>query len=280
MNWIDEGALYSQIGLFLREDLGRGDITTQSIIVRNTRARARFVAGENMTVAGLEAAEEVFLSLDSQQQLEAFVSDGEPVEAGKVIARMVGFADVLISAERVALNLLQRLSGIATLTKKYVEAVEGTGAEIVDSRATTPGLRLLERYAVELGGGYNDRFGLDDGVVVTANHISILGGITAAVKNAQEKLGYLHRVRVEVSSENEMKEAMAAGADVFILDGMNPEEVKRLADVAKESVIVCSGQITPENVREYAEAGARLIRVEALTNAAPAMKISFNIQPY
>ena len=280
MNWIDEGALYSQIGLFLREDLGRGDITTQSIVARNTRARARFVAGEKMIVAGLEAAEEVFLTLDSQQQLEAFVADGEPVEAGKVIARMVGFADVLISAERVALNLLQRLSGIATLTNQFVTAVEGTGAQIVDSRATTPGLRLLERYAVELGGGYNDRFGLDDGVVVTANHISILGGVTAAVKSAQEKLGYLHRVRVEVSSESEMKEAMAAGADVFILDGMSPEEVKRLADVAKESVIVCSGQMTPENVRAYAEAGARLIRVDALTNAAPAMKISFNVQPY
>lgn len=280
MNWIDEGALYSQIGLFLREDLGRGDITTQSIIARNTRARARFVAGEKMIVAGLEAAEEVFLTLDSQQQLEAFAADGEEVEPGKVIARMVGFADVLLSAERVALNVLQRLSGIATLTNKFVRAVEGTGAQIVDTRATTPGLRLLERYAIELGGGYNDRFGLDDGVVVTANHISILGGVTAAVKSAQEKLGYLHRVRVEVASENEMKEAMAAGADVFILDGMNPEQVKRLAEIANESVIVCSGQITLENVRDYAQAGARLIRVEALTNAAPAMKISFNVQPF
>jgi len=280
MNWIDEGALYSQIGLFLREDLGRGDITTQSIVARNTRARARFVAGEKMIVAGLEAAEEVFLTLDSQQQLEAFVADGEPVEPGKVIARMIGFADVLISAERVALNLLQRLSGIATLTNQYVKAVEGTGAQIVDTRATTPGLRLLERYAVELGGGSNERFGLDDGVVVTANHISILGGVTAAVKTAQEKLGYLHRVRVEVSNENELKEAMDAGADVFILDGMSPEQVKVLAEIGKGSVIVCSGQITLENVREYAEAGAQLIRVEALTNAAPAMKISFRVQPF
>src|SRR5918992_6088821 len=210
MNWIDEGALYSQIGLFLREDLGRGDITTQSIITRNTRARARFVAGENMIVAGLEAAEEVFLTLDSQQQLEAFVSDGERVESGKVIARMVGFADVLISAERVALNLLQQLSGIATLTNNFVSAVEGTGAQIVDTRATTPGLRLLERYAVELGGGYNSRFGLDDGVVVTANHVSILGGVASAVKTAKEKLGYLHRVAVEVSSESDVKEAVTA----------------------------------------------------------------------
>jgi len=281
MNWIDEGALYSQIGLFLREDLGRGDITTQSLVARNTRARARFVAGEKMIVAGLEAAEEVFLTLDSQQQLEAFVSDGEQVEAGKVIARMVGFADVLISAERVALNLLQRLSGIATLTNQFVTAVEGTGAQIVDSRATTPGLRLLERYAVELGGGYNGRFGLDDGVMVTANHISILGSVGAAVKSAKEKLGYLHKVTADVANENEMKDAIAAGADVVMLNGMSADEVKRLVAVAQgAAVIECSGAITPQNVREYAEAGARLIRVEALTNAASAMKITFNVQSF
>jgi nicotinate-nucleotide pyrophosphorylase (carboxylating) len=284
MNWIDEGALYSQIGLYLREDLGRGDITTQSIIVRNTRARARFVAGENMIVAGLEAAEEVFLTLDSQQQLEAFVSDGEPVEAGKVIARMIGFADVLISAERVALNLMQRLSGIATLTNKYVKAVEGTGAQIIDTRATTPGLRLLERFAVELGGGYNSRFGLDDGVVVTSNHVSILGGVASAVKTAKEKLGYLHKVAVEVSAENEVREAVGAGADVIVIEGLEAAEFGRLAGIARElsgSVAVeCSGKITPENVREYAEAGAQLLRIEALTSAAAAADISFKVQPF
>jgi nicotinate-nucleotide pyrophosphorylase (carboxylating) len=281
MNWIDEGALYSQISLYLREDLGRGDITTQSIIARNTRARARFVAGENMIVAGLEAAEEVFLTLDSQQQLEAFVSDGEAVEAGKVIARMVGFADVLISAERVALNLLQRLSGIATLTNKYVKAVEGTGAQIVDTRATTPGLRLLERYAVELGGGYNSRFGLDDGVVVTSNHVSILGGVASAVKTAKEKLGYLHKVAVEVEVENEVREAVGAGADVLVIEAA---EFGRLAGIARELsssvAIECTGKITLENVREYAEAGAQLIRVEALTSAAAAADISFQVQPF
>ena len=281
MNWIDEGALYSQIALYLREDLGRGDITTQSIIARNTRARARFVAGENMIVAGLEAAEEVFLTLDSQQQLEAFVSDGEPVEAGKVIARMIGFADVLISAERVALNLLQRLSGIATLTNKYVKAVEGTGAQIADTRATTPGLRLLERYAVELGGGYNSRFGLDDGVVVTSNHVSILGGVASAVKTAKEKLGYLHKIAVEVSVENEVREAIGAGADMLVIDAA---EFAALATVAKELsssvAIECTGKITPENVRDYAEAGAQLIRVEALTSAAAAADISFKVQPF
>src|SRR6201988_4418226 len=284
MNWVDEGALYSQIGLFLREDMGRGDIPTQSIVARNTRARARFVAGEKMIVAGLEAAEEVFLTLDSQQQLEAFASDGEEVESGKVIARMVGFADVLISAERVALNLLQRLSGIATLTNQYVTAVEGTSAQIVDSRATTPGLRLLERYAVELGGGYNGRFGLDDGVVVTSNHVSILGSVAAAVKTAKEKLGYLHKVGVQVATENEVKDAIANGADVIMFDGPNADELKRLATVAKElseSVIIeYSGQVHPANVREYAEAGAQLIRIEALTSSAAATKIAFNVQPF
>ena len=284
MNWIDEGALYSQIGLFLREDLGRGDITTQSIIARNTRARARFVAGQNMIVAGLEAAEEVFLTLDSQQQLEAFVSDGEPVEAGKVIARMIGFADVLISAERVALNLLQRLSGIATLTAEYVKAVDGTGAQIADTRATTPGLRLLERYAVELGGGYNSRFGLDDGVVVTSNHVSILGGVANAVKTAKEKLGYIHKVAVEVASESEVREAVAAGADMIVIEDLAASEFRRLAGIAKElsaSIVVeCRGKITTANVREYAEAGAQLIRVESLTNAAAATDISFKVQPF
>ncbi len=284
MNWIDEGALYSQISLFLREDLGRGDITTQSIIARNTRARARFVAGENMIVAGLEAAEEVFLTLDSQQQLEAFVSDGEAVEAGKVIARMIGFADVLISAERVALNLLQHLSGIATLTNQYVKAVEGTDAQITDTRATTPGLRPLERYAVELGGGYNSRFGLDDGVVVTSNHISILGGVASAVKTAKEKLSYLHKVAVQVANENDVREAVDAGADVIVIEDLSSQEFGRLAVIARERssaiVIECSGNITLGNVREYAAAGARLIRVEALTNAAHAANITFKVQPF
>ena len=285
MNWIDEGALYSQISLFLREDLGRGDITTQSIIVRNTRARARFVAGENMIVAGLEAAEEVFLTLDSQQQLEAFVSDGEEVEAGKVIARMVGFADVLISAERVALSLLQRLSGIATLTNQYVKAVEGTDTQIAETRTTTPGLRLLERYAVELGGGCNGRFGLDDGVVVTSNHIAIVGGVAVAVREAKDKLGYLHKVAVEVSSEAEVREAIDAGADVIVIADVSSAVFSKLAAISRElskSVwIECSGgKITPAIVREYADAGAQLIRVDALTGAAPAMNISFRVQPF
>jgi nicotinate-nucleotide pyrophosphorylase (carboxylating) len=284
MNWFDEGALYSQIGVFLREDMGRGDITTQSIITRNTRARGRFVANETMIVAGLEAVEEVFLSLDSQQQLEAFVSDGQEVEAGKVIARTIGFADVLITGEQVALNLLQRLSGIATLTNQFVKAIEGTTAQIIDSRSTTPGLRLLEKYAVELGGGRNSRFGLDDGVVITPNHIAIIGDLPRAVREAKQKLGHLHRVNVHVNSENDVKEAVASGADVLCIEGLSVDKIGHLVKLARKLsasiAIECSGAISLEHVREYAEAGADLIRIDSLTNFAPAKNISFNIQLY
>ena len=284
MNWFDEGALYSQIGVFLREDMGRGDITTQSIITRNTRARGRFVANETMVVAGLEGVEEVFLTLDAQQQLEAFVSDGEQVEAGKVIARTVGFADVLLTAEQVALNLLQRLSGIATLTNQFVKAVEGTGAQIIDGRATTPGLRLLEKYAVELGGGRNSRFGLDDGVVITPNHIAMIGDLARAVRDAKEKLGYLHKINVYVSSEDDVKAATASGADVLIIDGLTVGEVSQRVKAARELsaavAIEYSGAVSLEDVRDYAEAGVNLIRIDALTSSAPSKKISFNLQPY
>lgn len=283
MNWMDEGALYSQIALFLREDLGRGDITSQALIARNTRARGRFVAGEKMIVAGLEAAEEVFLTLDSQQQLEAFVSDGEEIEAGKVIARIVGFADVLLAGERVALNLIQRLSAVATLTNKHVRAVEGTGAAIVDTRETTPGMRLLERYAVLLGGGSNHRFGLDDGVVITADHIAIAGGITAAVKSAKEKLGRLHKIEVQVASELDLREALTNGADSLLFENLAPADVARFTTLAKELspkvTIECSGNVTLENVRPYAEAGANVISVRTLTHSARAMDVSFQIQP-
>jgi len=284
MNWLDEGALYSQISVFLREDLGRGDITSQAIVARNTRARGRFVAGEKMIVAGLEAAEEVFLSLDSQPELEAFVADGEEIGAGKVIARMTGFADVLLAGEQVALNLLQRLSAVATLTGQFVRAVEGTGAAIVDSRCTTPGMRMLERYAVLLGGGRCSRFGLDDGALITSNHLAIAGGVADAVKNAKEKLGHLHKIKVQVATEAELREAIRSGADVLVLDGLSAEEVARLGTMARDisSVVSleCSGNITLENVRAYAEAGANTISVGSLTNSARAMKVSLQIQPF
>ena len=283
MSWLDEGALFNQIGAFLSEDLGRGDITTQACVKRNAPARGRFVAKESMTVAGLEAAESVFATLDSQQQLESFVSDGEEIEAGKVIARTNGFADVLLAGERLALNLLQRLSGIATLTRQFVNAVEGTNAVIVDTRKTTPGLRMLEKYAVQAAGGRNHRFGLDDGVLIKDNHVALAGGVGAAVKRAKESVGHLHKVEVEVSTERDLREACEEGADILLLDNLTPEDTARFVRIARELspavLLESSGGITLANVRAYAEAGVDLVSVGALTHSARAMDISFKIQP-
>jgi len=283
VNWLDEGALYSSIGLFLREDLGRGDITTQSVLMRNARARGRFVAGEKMVVAGLEAAEEVFITLDPQQQLEAFAADGEEVEADKVIARTSGFADVLLAGERTALNLLQHLSGIATITRQFVGAVEGTKAKITDTRKTTPGLRMLEKYAVMLGGGVNHRYGLDDGICIKANHAAIAGGLGVAVRSARERIGHVHKIAVEVASRNDISEAIESGANILVIGGSAAAAAKDLIDDARKLspgiTLELSGLVTLENVRAYAEAGADLIRVDALTQSVRAMDISFQIQP-
>lgn len=283
MNWTDEGALYSQIALFLREDLGRGDLTSQAILARNTRARGRFVAGETMIVAGLEAAEEVFLTLDSQQQLEAFVSDGEQVEEGKLIARVVGFADVLLAGERVALNLIQHLSGVATVTNQFVRAVAGTATQVVDSREATPGLRMLERYAVTLGGGSHGRFGLDDGVVIAANHATMSGGLAAAVKTAKERLGHLYKIAVEVTDKVEVASAIEQGADTLILENLSIDDARPLITHARELSpnvsIECSGSgVTVETARGFAEAGVDLLSINTLNCRAP--KVSFKLSAF
>ncbi|MGH9897437.1 MAG: carboxylating nicotinate-nucleotide diphosphorylase [Pyrinomonadaceae bacterium] len=285
MKWLDQGTLFTQINLFLSEDLGRGDITTQSLIARQIRARGRFIAKETMIVAGLEAAEAVFSTLDSEQQLEAFVSDGDEVEAGKIIARANGFADVLLAGERVALNLLQRLSGIATLTREFVRAVEGTRARIVDTRKTTPGLRMLEKYSVLIGGGHNHRFGLDDGILIKDNHIALVGGssgIERAINAVREKTGHLHKIEIEVSDTDGLKIAIESGADIVLLDNFTPQQtleaVKIREELSHQILLESSGGITLENVRQYAEAGVDLISIGALTHSARAMDISFKIQ--
>ena len=281
---MDEGALYSQLAVMLREDLGRGDITSQAVIERNTKARGRFVANEKMIVAGLEAAEEVFLMLDSQLQLEAFVSDGEEIEAGKVIARTVGFADVLLAGERLALTLMQRMSAVATSTQQFVKAVAGAKTQIAASRETTPGLRMLECYAVVLGGGRVGRFGLDDSVVITSNHVAVAGGMTAALKAAKAKLGHAQKIAVQVTDEAGVKEAAGHGAEILLFNNLAAEQVGRLIDVARslsETVVCeCSGQITPMTARSYAEAGTDVISLDLLQCSPPAMDIRFVIQPF
>src|ERR1041385_852203 len=228
MNWLESGNIMADIGEFLAEDIGRGDITTQATVDREVRAQGRFLAKEYLVICGLEIAEGVFAHLDPEiPEIETTYQDGDEVEEGTTFGTLKGFADVLLTGERVALNLIQRMSGIATLTRQYVRAVEGTKAQIVDTRKTTPGLRLLEKYAVVVGGGKNHRMGLDDGVLIKDNHIALAGGISEAVGAAKDKVGHLHKIEIEISNWAQFRDAIAARADIMMLDNMGVEEIRQ-----------------------------------------------------
>lgn len=283
MSWLDNTEILNSIGDFLNEDLGRGDITTQATVSDTVRGAGRFLAKEPLVVCGLAIAEAVFLHLDPDSpELEATVIDGEYVEEGTVFAHMKGYASVLLAGERVALNLMQRMSGIATLTRQYVKAIEGTKAMVVDTRKTTPGLRMLEKYAVTVGGGKNHRFGLDDGVLIKDNHIALAGGVKEAVTMAKQKVGHLHKIEVEVTHWAELREAIDAGADIVMLDNQTPDEAAKLVDFARgmnpNVLIEASGGVNLETIRAYAEAGVDLISVGKITHSVPAVDISFKIQ--
>jgi len=283
MNWLESGGIMAAIGDFLAEDIGRGDITTHATVNRETRAQGRFLAKENIVICGIEVAEGVFVHLDPEiPEIETGYADGDEIEQGTIFATLKGYADVLLTGERVALNLIQRMSGIATLTRQYVKAVEGTNAAVVDTRKTTPGLRLLEKYAVTIGGGKNHRMGLDDGVLIKDNHIALAGGVKAAVTAAKKTAGHLHKIEVEVTNWAQLREALQAGADILLLDNQSPEEAAKLVRMARDinsSVIIeASGGMDLDRVRSYAEAGVDLISVGRLTHSARAVDISFKIQ--
>jgi nicotinate-nucleotide pyrophosphorylase (carboxylating) len=283
MNFLENSDILADIGEFLREDIGRGDITTQSTISEDVRGVGRFLAKENLVVCGLEVAEAVFAHLDPESpELETNYSDGDAVESGTVFASLKGYADVLLTGERVALNLMQRMSGVATLTRAYVNAVEGTSATIVDTRKTTPGLRMLEKYAVTVGGGKNHRYGLDDGVLIKDNHIALAGGITKAITNAKSQVGHLHKIEVEISNWAQLREAVEAGAEIILLDNQTPEEAAKLVEMARglnpNVLLEASGGMDLDRVRLFAEAGVDLISVGRLTHSAKAVDISFKIQ--
>jgi nicotinate-nucleotide pyrophosphorylase (carboxylating) len=283
MNWLDNGEIIGAIGQFLAEDIGRGDLTTTATVDPEVRGLGRFLAKEYLVVCGIEVAEAVFLHLDSEiSEIETSVNEGDEVEEGTVFATLKGYADVLLTGERVALNILQRMSGVATLTRQFVRAVEGTGAVIVDTRKTTPGLRLLEKYAVTVGGGRNHRMGLDDGVLIKDNHITLAGGITEAVTAAKQKVGHLHKIEVEITNWAQLREAIEAGADIVMLDNQTPEEAAKLVEMSRNlnpSVLIeASGGMELDKVRSFAEAGVDLISVGRLTHSAKAVDISFKIQ--
>lgn len=283
MNWLDNGEVLAAIGEFLAEDIGRGDITTQSTVPAEVRGQGRFLAKEYLVICGFEVAEAVFVHLDAEiGEIETTFVDGDEVEEGTIFGTLKGYADVLLTGERVALNLLQRMSGVATLTRQFVRAVEGTGAVIVDTRKTTPGLRLLEKYAVTIGGGKNHRMGLDDGILIKDNHIALAGGITEAVHAAKSKAGHLHKIEVEITNWAQLREAIEAGADIVMLDNQTPEEAAKLVQMSRDMnpnvLIEASGGMTLDRVRSFAEAGVDLISAGALTHSAKAVDISFKIQ--
>jgi nicotinate-nucleotide pyrophosphorylase (carboxylating) len=263
----------------LAEDVGSGDATTLATVDAAARARATITQKAPGVVFGLDAAEATFARLDAGARFERLSPEGVWQEPGTVVLRVEGAARALLSGERVALNLLQRLSGVATLTARYVEAVRGTGVQILDTRKTTPGLRTLEKAAVRAGGGTNHRTGLYDAILIKENHIAAAGGIAAAIERARAAYPDLP-LEVECRDAYEVEQALAAGAPRLLLDNMSPGELQAICDrVAGRAELEASGGITLETVRAHAVDGLHFISVGALTHSAPALDLSLILEP-
>jgi nicotinate-nucleotide pyrophosphorylase (carboxylating) len=265
----------------LVEDLGDRDLTTSLTVPETVKARGTFYSKQPLVVAGLPVAAEVFRLLEPDYEWKAVTSDGTAVLAGERLAIAEGKAATLLSGERVALNFLQRLSGIATLTRKFKDQLRGLKTELLDTRKTTPGLRLLEKYAVSMGGGTNHRMRLDDGILIKDNHLAIAGGIGSAIQRVRLEQPHGTPIEVEVQTRKELEEAIAAGADIALLDNMSPKEVAECVSLAGGRVLLeVSGGVSLENIHEYAETGVDRISVGALTHSAPAVDIHFLIEPF
>lgn len=268
---------------FLQEDIGSGDITTEATVPAHQRAVGYFVAKDSMVLAGIGIALKVFNLLDENSESEMLHHDGDVLKQGDLAARVRGTARELLTGERVATNLLQRLSGIATLTRKFVGAVEGTGSQIVDTRKTTPGLRALEKYAVTVGGGRNHRLDLGDAMLIKENHIRMAGSIREALARARSTPQQGQRLEVEVTDLAELREALEYSPNAILLDNMTPEMVRQAVDLVRAQdgkiLVEASGGITLAGVREFAKTGVDWISVGALTHSATAVDISFEIEP-
>ena len=266
----------------LEEDLGSGDRTSELTVPADLRAKGKLPAKQKFVVAGLPVAELVFRQLDTAVNWRGLVAEGALVAAGDVLAEVEGKARKLLSAERVALNFLQHLSGIATLTRKFAEQIKGTRAELRDTRKTLPGLRALEKYAVLLGGGRNHRMQLDDGILIKSNHIRLAGGLKAALGKCAKETAL--PVEVEVTSLDELCEAAEAGAGLVLLDNMTPDEVRESVRwvegrPGERVALEVSGGVNLGNIRQYADTGVDYIAVGALTHSAPAADIHFRLEP-
>ncbi|MGH2535584.1 MAG: carboxylating nicotinate-nucleotide diphosphorylase [Thermomicrobiales bacterium] len=268
------------VDLALAEDIGTGDVTTLATVPTGTTARGTLLAKADGVISGIEAAAYTFYRVDPTVSFSPFLNDGDRVTHGTTIAEVAGDARSLLTAERVALNLLQHLSGVATETARYVAAVAGTTARIIDTRKTTPGLRILEKAAVRHGGGYNHRVGLADGVLIKDNHLTAIGGsdrVTRAVQQARALAPHTLKIEVEVTTLAEVEEAVAAGADVILLDNMDVPTMRHAVEyVAGRALLEASGNVRLETVRAIAETGVDFISVGALTHSAPALDISLD----
>ncbi len=263
----------------LAEDIGSGDVTSQWVLPSEVWVRGCFLAKAAGVLAGLEVAHQVVRQVDERITFRAYKKDGEAISKGDILATVEGPAASILTAERTALNFLQRMSGIATLTRRYVEAVTGTQAVILDTRKTAPGLRLLDKWAVQLGGGQNHRLGLYDMVLIKDNHIAAVGGITQAVERVRQRNQQRLAVEVEVKSLAELEEALALGVDRIMLDNMSLEEMRQAVEITAGRVLLeASGNVTLENVAAIAATGVDYISVGALTHSVKALDISLEIE--
>jgi len=268
----------------LAEDLAYGDVTTEALVPSELEGKAAILVKRDGVLAGMDVAKEVFHQVDRSLRFKALVKDGAKVRKRDVVATIEGKVVSMLKSERTALNFLQHLSGIATETARYVDAVAGTKAIITDTRKTIPGLRLLEKYAVRVGGGHNHRLNLGDGVLIKDNHLAILrsSGVVLgeAVKKARKGAPSTMKVEVEVESVKQAREALSAGADIIMLDNMELKDMRRVVELVHERALLeASGGITLDNVRSVAETGVDLISVGALTHSAKALDISLEVEP-
>lgn len=262
----------------LAEDLGLGgDITTNATVGADVRSEALLVARKPGVVAGIALAEAAFRELDPDCRFEVILDDGQSIVAGNTVARISGNARAILTAERVALNFMGRMCGIATLTRRYVEATAGTKAKIVDTRKTTPGLRVFEKYAVRCGGGHNHRFGLFDAILIKDNHIVAAGGVAEAIKAARAAAGHMTKIEVEVDTLEQLDVVMREKVDCVLLDNMNPQELRAAVTmVGGRCLTEASGGVNLDTVKEIASSGVDLISVGALTHSAPVLDLGLD----
>ncbi|MCK4485286.1 MAG: carboxylating nicotinate-nucleotide diphosphorylase [Desulfobacterales bacterium] len=266
------------IRLALEEDIGPGDVTTEALIEPDRVARAVIVAKESLVLAGLQVAREVFATLDPAMSFETSFQDGDRAGSGDEILTAYGKLQALLTGERTALNFVQRLSGIATLTRQYVDRVAGSNVRLTDTRKTIPGWRRLEKYAVKIGGAYNHRFGLYDGILIKDNHIVACGGISEAVAGVRNNRPHLLRIEVEVSDINQVKEALENGVDIIMLDNMDLNDIHEAVRLVDGRVLVeVSGGVTLDTLPEIANTGVDIISIGALTHSARAVDISMRV---